>query len=214
MSKQIRVYTAAELKRKNPQAFEKALEHFRSCNDEIPWQGEIIDSLKAVFKHTNGISNLRDWSIDAYGYSYVKFEFDQDEVGDLTGNRALAWLENNLLADLRIKPTMPMFTRFTLPDGSRTEYQPTERGELAKYGQYYRPGMIKPCPFTGVCFDEDYLESLQNSIKAGDTLKEAFAELADVAAKLFRNEIEYQNSEEYFLESESEAQYTVDGRRI
>lgn len=207
MSKQIRVYTAAELKRKNPQAFEKALEHFRSHNDEIPWQGEIIDSLKALFKHTNGISNLRDWSIDAYGYSYVKFEFDQDEAGGLTGNRALAWLENNLLGDLRIK---------FMPYGriDKEHHWKSSRAELSKYGQYYRPGMIRPCPFTGVCFDEDYIESLQKSIKAGDTLKDAFAELADVAAKLFQAEIEYQNSEEYFLESESDAQYTIDGVRI
>lgn len=207
MSKTIRIYTAAELKRKNPRAFEKAWERFRSTNDEIPWSGEIMDSLKAVFKHTHGISNLKDWSIDAYGYSYVKFEFDQDEAGELTGNRALAWLENNLLADLRI-PNRPMFFRL----GVGEPYQPTDRGELAKYGQYYRPGMIKPCPFTGVCFDEDYIESLLKSIKAGDTLQEAFAELANVAAKAMQSEIEAQNSEEYFLDQNG--QYTIDGVRV
>lgn len=207
--KQIRVYTAQELKRKNPSGFERALERFRSYNDDILWSGEIMDSLKAVFKHTSGISNLHDWSIDAYGYSYVKFEFNQDEAGELSGNRALAWLENNLLGDLRI-PNRPMFFRL----GAGEPYQPTDRGELAKYGQHYRAGMIKPCPFTGVCFDEDFIESLLNSIKAGDTLQEAFSGLADVAAKLFRSEIEYQNSEEYFLENSDDLEFTIDGVRV
>src|SRR5687767_12059963 len=100
--KTIKVYTPAELKKKNPSAFEKAHSRWNDDNTEIPWSGEIIDSLKAVFEHS-GIA-LRDYSIDAYGYSYVKFDMESD-VQELKGQRALAWIENNLLADLREKRT-------------------------------------------------------------------------------------------------------------
>lgn len=191
--KTVKIYTPSELKKKYPEGFETALEHFRNDNNNIPWTDEIMDSLKALFKATNGVY-LRDWSIDAYGYSYVRVEFNQDEAGDLTGNRALAWLENNLLGDLRIP------------------FQGKKRWNLSQYGQYYRAGMIEPCPLTGICFDEDYIESLFKSIKAGDTIKEAFENLANVASNLFQAEIEYQNSEENFLEQE--LYFTKEGEQV
>lgn len=198
----IKVYSPSELKKKHPEGFERAHEWYKSHDAEIPWQGEIMDSLKAVFD-ASGI-NLRDWSIDAYGYSYVKFSMN-DEVRDLSGNRALAWLENNLINDLRIKHT-PMFFK-------AVEWHKNERAHLAQYGKYYRAGMIKPCPFTGVCFDEDYIESLFKSINEGDSLGEAYDNLANVAAKLFQNEIEAQQSEEYFLD-QGHLEFTKEGHRI
>lgn len=201
----ITVYTPAELKDHNPDGFEKALDWFRyTYNDEIHWSDEIMDSLKACFK-ASGI-RLTDWSIGADSYSYVRFDMDSD-VRELSGNRALAWLENNLLGDLRVE--FHPYT-FVLPSGT---IHKTKRAELAKYGQYYRPGMIKPCPFTGVCFDEDMIESLLKDIKAGETLGDAYSNLADVARRLFESEIEYQNSEENFLEQEH-LQFTEDGRKV
>lgn len=182
MSKTIRVYSPQELKKHHPEGFERAWETFK--NDEIidiPWGGEIMDSLKATFKAA-GI-RLTDWEISTCSYSYVQFDMDSD-VRDLSGPRAMAWLENNLLGDLRIP------------------FKGSKRWELAKYGQYYRPGMIKPCPFTGVCFDEDMLESLQRDIKAGESLGYAFSNLANVAAKAMESEVEYLQSEEYFLEQD------------
>lgn len=193
--KTVKLYTPAELKKKNPEGFESALQHFRDGNNDIPWTDEIMDSLKALFKATNGVY-LRDWSIDAYGYSYVRVEFNQDEAGDLTGNRALAWLENNLLGDLRVNRSFL----------SRVKQYSGKWYDFTKYGE------IPSCPLTGVCFDEDYIESLLKSIKAGDTLKEAFENLADVASKLFQAEIEGQDSEENFLEQN--LYFTKDGTPV
>lgn len=201
--KTIKVYTAAELKKKFPDAFDRALEHFQQDNDSIPWSEEIIDSLKAIFDRSG--LRLRNYSIGAYCYSDLTVDMESD-VANLSGNRALAWIENNLLADLRI-PYKPMFKLWS--DG----WKPTvKRGELSKYGAYYRPGMIHPRPFTGVCFDEDFIEALLKAIKSGDTLKEAYTGLADVAQKLMESEVDYQNSEENFLEQDY--QFTKDGTRI
>jgi hypothetical protein len=202
--KTIKVYTPAELKKKNPVAFEKAHQRWNDNNTEIPWMGEIIDSLKAVFD-ASGI-NLRDYSIDAYGYSSVRFDMKSD-VRELQGQRALAWLENNLLADLRYK------------DGIRHIKERVWKSEHVKSvsradGVFiHKVGELKSCPFTGVCFDEDMLESLQKSIKAGDTLEDAYNELASVAAKAFSDEIEQSQSEEEFL-AQDHLEYTIDGRLV
>lgn len=189
--KTIKLYTAEELKKKHPKGFDYALNHFQNSQDEIFWTDEIMDSLKAIFK-ASGI-RLLDWSIGAYSYSSIRFDMEKD-TRELSGVRAQAWLENNLLSDLRIP------------------YTGKKRWELSQYGQYYRAGMIKPCPFTGVCFDEDFLESLQNDIKTGSTLGEAYDNLCDVARKLLENELDYQTSEEYFLEQDYH--FTKDGQLI
>lgn len=187
----VTLYTAEELKSANPEAFEKAFERFQSQQDEIFWTDETIESLKETFKHSN--IDLEDYNLDAAypTHSFIRFDMDND-VYDLSGVRAQAWLENNLLSDLRIPFSGP------------------RRWEVAKYGSYYRPGMIKPCPFTGYCADEDFLESLQNDIKAGKCLGDAYKNLAHVAGTLLSNELEYQTSEEHFLEQDF--QYTIDGR--
>lgn len=197
--KTIKVYTATKLKEKFPDAFKKAFEKFQQStwDDEIPWNGEIIDSFKAIFEHSN--MRLKDYELDTSNpsNSAVKFFFAGEETTeDLQGNRALAWIENNLLSGLREKK--PFIQR--IKNYSNKWY------DFTKYGE------IPSCPFTGVCFDEDFIESLLKSVKSGDTLKEAYENLASVASKLMQSEIEYQSSEENFLEQDFE--FTKDGTRI
>ena len=196
----IKAYTAQELKDKFPRAFERAYDDYKQSVYEMgtSWGDEIIDSLKAIFESTDGIY-LKDWSIDADNRrNYVKISFSQDEAEDLQGARAQAWLENNLLYKLRIG------------------YNAANRWELSKYGQFYRAGMIESCSFTGVCFDEDFLESLQKDIKAGCTIGEAFHNLADEAGRLLEAELDSQLSEEYFIDmsSANEWFYEEDGDQI
>ena len=192
--KRITVYSPAELKAKYPEAFEKAHAEFAQNENDIPWTDEIVDSLKELFKACNGVS-LRGYSIsDDAHRSYMKLVWSHEDIKDFTGARAQAWLENNLLSDLRIP------------------WRGDERKRLAKYGEWYRPGLIKPCPFTGVCFDEDYIESLQKDIKAGESLGDAFNNLCNVASHLIEQEYEYIASEEYFLEQD--LQFTKEGKLI
>lgn len=191
--KTITVYQYAELP--TEKAKNRARDWFLEC-DEISTE-EVLESLKALFKNCSGVK-LTDWSIGTYSPSYLKVTFAQDGAEDLKGARAFAWLENNLLAGVRIPWT-----------GQK-------RRELAQYGVWYRPGLVKPCPFTGVCFDDDFLDALRASLKAGDTLKDAFEDLARHAQKLLEAEYEYHQSEEYVSEmmEANEYEFDEDGRRV
>jgi hypothetical protein len=186
-------YSPQELKELNERGFERALENWRSSQEEIFWTDEIIESMKATFEHS-GIA-LRNWSIGAYSHSHVEFDMESD-VKELSGNRAMAWLENNLLGGLREKRTF--IQRVT---------------KYVTWNDFTQHNQIPSCPFTGYCADEDFIESLMNDIKSGDTLRDAYSNLADVARKLFENELDYQTSEEYFLEQE-DLLFTEDGKPL
>lgn len=176
------VYTAAELKAAHPGGFNRALKkHGEFICEDLPWSRETRDSFKAVFDRA-GVK-LRDWSVGAYDRADCRVEFGQDEAGDLSGARAWAWLENNLFGKLRV--------RWVGPD----------RKGLRQYGAAYYAGKIKPCPLTGYCADEDFLEALRAAVRSGDTLKAAFEGLADTWREILEREIEWQSSEEQFLES-------------
>ena len=188
------LYSASELKEKFPDAFERAHRDFCYNQTEILWSDEIIDSLKGIFEYAS--INLRDYSIDGIcGYSSVKFDMDEN-VRELSGKRAFAWIENNLLSKIRV-PFAPISA-----DPKRREY--------AKYGSGYRPGQVKCCPFTGYCADDDFLDALLKDIKDGSCLGDAFKGLADVAGKLRGQENDYQQTEEYFLDHADANGYEFD----
>jgi hypothetical protein len=195
----IKVYDINELKEQFPDAFEYA--HRKFCeyiaSDRLPWQDEIMDSMKATFKLAD--VELTDWEISDCSQSYVKF-YMGGEVKELEGNRALAWFENNLFWKLRE----------TRPFQNRVKYYSGKPYNFTHYGK------MKDCPLTGYCADEDFLGSLIEDIKGGCTISDAFHNLADVAAKLFRNEYEYTQSEEYFIEhaEANDYKYTEDGVMI
>lgn len=199
--KTIKVYTARELKEKNPRGFNKAFEDFKNQQYDrgLDHADEIITSLKAVFEAA-GV-RLNDYEIDSNypSYSYARFQFDQEEAEDLSGQRALAWLENNLFA--RLRERRPFINR------------------VKKYDHWYdftKHNQIPDCPFTGVCYDDDFLDSLRDSIKEGYDLKAAFNRLAIKAGEIEEAEWEYQLSEEYFLEEAdaNELQYTISGQEV
>jgi hypothetical protein len=76
--------------------------------------------------------------------------------------------------------------------------------------------MIKPCPFTGYCADDDFLDELRKDIKEGSTVKEAFEALADKARRMLENELDAQQSEEYFKEhaDANDYEFTEDGKHV
>jgi len=181
----------------NEEAKEKARDWYRDANSsESFYLDEIYDSLKAVFKTAN--IKLTDWSLGAYNRGN-DVSFDLGDAGELKGKRAMAWLENNLLAKCRI--TAEQFSK--------------NRKNYMSFGDSFRIGKIKPGPFTGMCYDEDYIDALKKSIASGDTLKEAFKNLANICGTLCENEVEYQNEDETVDENirANEYTFTKSGKR-
>ena len=192
-TKIINIYSFDEL---SAEAKENALNNFRENQTEIFWMDETIESLKSLFENCNGIS-LKDYSLGEC-HSWIRVEFTNDEVEEFSGKRAMAWIENNLLSNIRIS------------------FYGNKRKELRKYGKYYYADNIKPCPFTGYCVDDDLLNDLIKEIKEGTDLKTAFEGLASTVQRIIQNEWEYQNSEEYIAEhfEANEYEFDVDGDRI
>ena len=176
---QITIYKFSGL---SEEAQEKVLEYYRYKLTDVFGVDEIIGSLKAVFEHCYDVS-MKDYSIGSYEYN-IKIEFNSDDVAELSGVRAYTWLENNLFKYLRI---------------SKAEYL-KNRKDYFRYGKSYRIGCIKECPLTGMCYDEDFLDSLKADVLSDYTLKEAFENLAYVASKLIQTEEEFQSSDEYIAE--------------
>lgn len=202
IKKTVKVYTAKELKRYYPDAFEKARDRAAVLFIEggVPWSEETIDSLKAVYEAA-GI-RLKDWSIswDCPSYSWVKLGFpcpssfsSSEDVENLAGGRALAWLESNLFGPLR------------------TPWIGSKRAAGRKYRHY--PGRIPECPLTGYCVDDDLLGYLVKEVIEGSTLKEAFEAIAYKTAKILEAEQDYMGTEEYFMDdcAANDRQFTKDG---
>lgn len=106
--------------------------------------------------------------------------------------RCMAWLENNILEPLRIPWHGP------------------QRWQVAKYGAGYRPGQIKPCPWTGVCFDEDLLDEMRDLAREGTSPQEWRRTLCDAAERMFDREVEDQCSIGYFIEHADANEYEFD----
>lgn len=183
----INVYTAEELKEKFPQGFENALSHWQNNQDEIFWQDEIMDSLKAVFKKA-GI-HLNDWSISDSSPSYVRFAMDEE--GEITGQKAYRWIKENILDGATFR---------------RVTYSKKHGGKGWRYDIFKADGNYWQ-GLTGYCADNDFVESLLDDIRGGCTIKDALNNLADCAGHLFEQELENQRSEEFFLDHASANEY-------
>lgn len=197
----VTTYTATELQKQFPDGFRHAHERWLD-RGEIFWQEEIFESLKTCVESAG--LKLRDWNLGICNRSNgIDVSFPQEGAEELSGPRAMAWLENNLFGKLRIS--------FTARD----------RWAKAKYNRgmserFYMAGKVPPCPLTGYCADEDYLDALRASVRKGETLKEAFEGLADTYVEILEREQEDQDSEEYFVEhaDANDWQFTEDGERF
>jgi len=105
--------------------------------------------------------------------------------------RCMAYLENAILAPLRA-PWIAM--------GGKTPAAERRR-KTSRYGSSYRPGAVPPCPFTGYCVDEDLLDVLKEATRSGRSPHEWPWLLRDEADRLWDREVEWQCSEEYFLDA-------------
>lgn len=174
----ITAYTFAEL---TGAARERALNSLpdADCDNTL---NECMASLRALCK-VAGVT-LDDWSIGPYSYSYLKVSFARDEVADLSGPRAMAWVENNIFSKLRQswRPAM-------VPPNDKWA---SVHGKYSR--RYARPDYVRACPLTGICFDEDLLDVFRGGVTIV-TLKERFGRLADIITRICEAELVYQDGE-------------------
>lgn len=178
------------------EAQQVAINHYRDhvvIPGEINWSHEMLQSFLAVYE-TAGIK-LHGYSLGIGAHSYVSFSMDPD-VSELSGARAFAWIESNLLSRIRV---------------TRSEYL-NNRKDYLRYG--YRIGKIKACPFTGCYFDHNFLDTIDAAIRRGDTIGEVFQyRLVETYVSLLETEYEFQQSEQYIRETliDNGCEFTVDG---
>lgn len=185
------VYSVQELREQFPEGFKRAHERLVQSDDGQHTCDEVFASLKATVAAFG--ASLKDWCIGAYSRSYVKVDGD-DDVLALSHNRAWAKYE---------KAVAP----------HRIPWSGPRRREVAKYGTFYRPDMVEPCPFTGVCYDDDMLESIRKDLRGGCTLRDALRNLADTAQGILEREAEARATEEYFVEyaTDNGTEFRADG---
>ncbi len=217
------VYTAQHLRRYYPEAFEKAHEKYRGELDLSHVSDGLMDSLKGLFAAA-GVT-LTDWVLGAYSQGcYIKVNIPGNDgrsagefTADLTGPRAMAWLENNLYGPLRrpygLRPVAADNKKYV--NGTHNSvYNTDEHGKPVR--RWYAPNSVPECPFTGMCYDMDFIDALNKSIREGDTLKEAFEGLGHTFTHVLEGEYEYQGEAAQFLEAAmiNEWEFTREGRQI
>lgn len=133
--------------------------------------------------------NLRllDWSFGAYCQNWrVKLD-SYNQAVLLSGPRALAW-----------------FLRVLIKHGYK---RPKHFREMEF------PGI---CGFTGVCYDEDVIETIWRELLDGETVARAFDQVAKTLCELWESEDDYARSNECILDylDKDEEQFTESGELI
>lgn len=153
-------------------------------NDECLLQFDSDDML-ASLKAVCEACNLRlsDWSFGSYCRNW-KVKVSNYDVEYLSGPRALAWFLRILIDNGYPRPKRFVDMEFT--------------------------GV---CGFTGVCYDEDVVETVWKELLDGETVSRAFDQVAYTFCKGLEAEYEYRTSEEAIMEylDEDEEIYTKDG---
>lgn len=187
---QTNVYTAAELKTAHPAGYARALES---------WQRQTYDDPAWAKEHADAVASI----VEAFGLprntDARDLRYRRDELPSIEGpRRVMAWVENNVLAPLRIGWT-----------GAK-------RWKLSRFGASYRPGCVKPCPFTGYYLDDDLLAVVIKGARAGETPYSILRDVFDEAERLWERDVEDQASERAFLEScdGNGCEFYEDGRMV
>jgi hypothetical protein len=174
----VALFTATELRQSFPAAFERARQRYAAeCVSDPHWARETVESLKATLA-AFGVDRP-EYSIGAWGYSWIRFAAE-DRLR-ASGRKAFAVLESAL-------------------EPFRIPWRGSKRWGLSRYGAAYRAGMVPPCPFTGYCDDDAFLDSVREDIRGGCSVAEALRNLADVAQRLLEADEIYATSADAFQE--------------
>lgn len=154
ITKEYTVYSFDEL---NEDAKEKAHSEHLQNSFEWPWACEAEHTMEEVEKLFH--IKLRNWSIGTYRPEYPDIHFcdnfgdfwEQEERKELSGNRARAFLWNNFGHVL-----------FEMKHYGKYEKNASGVWRYKRYSKVLPDSRVYDgtCPLTGMCFDNDALDSL------------------------------------------------------
>lgn len=188
---------------------EKAIEAYRNSNYECDYHwltSEAMATIKAGLEAFN--CDLADWSIDFQNASSWKVNFNienLDAVQDFSPIRLKTYLLNNF------------YDNFFAPK-HYGDYKERKSGKwsYARYSKIFK--VETDCPFTGVCYDYNFLEPFRKFIQSPD--RSDFEELVNDAVqsviRCVESEIEYQNTDEAITETieANEYEFLANGKQI
>ena len=179
VTRRFEVYSYDEL---TQEAKEKAHMDYRN-NQEYFWLDEIDNSIKAIGSLLDIELEVRDIYCNTFrGF----FDYPCD-LEDLSGSRAIAWIHNHV-------------------DFKKPAYKLRSHKGYKKGMRHALPlSLMEDTMLTGYCADYILHEAYKlfiERLRKHPTLKlnDFFELLADAAAKEYENEVDYQNSEEYFAD--------------
>ncbi len=188
----------------NSEIKEKAIENYRYSDlNEDFWANERLNSYEQTKK-----------------YIYDQVEDIQEEI---SGGRLVAWIQNNLsdywTENNRIgKPKETYYgvvTNRRFKDGfyfSNSHYE--YKYDCVKYrvSKIFKANNLKNCPFTGVCYDYDFLmpvieflDKPKSNVSNMDLVK-SMPSLEDI----YQKEMEYMTSDEYIIQELESRDYEFD----
>jgi len=132
--------------------------------------------------------SLKNYSIDFSNANRSSYVISEPGVSELFGVRLWKYINNNYLT------------------------------YISKYDKETKNTLDGDCPFTGVCYDEDFLDPVRKFMKKPDNL--SFSDLMESAVHSVlvsaENEYDYMQSDEYFIEEAEANEYTFleNGKRI
>lgn len=179
------IYTFDELSEK---AKETARQWIRDTNNEADyfWADEALESIKkglAAFS-----CDLKNYSIDWMNANRSDFTIRYHENSEeLTGLRLRTWLLNNSLNDTFAE--RKHYGNYFFPEGSK-------KGRYQRYSRILR--VESSCPFTGVCYDDTFLDPIRKFIQAPDNsdLSDLMQSACIAVNRDIESEIDCQNTDE------------------
>lgn len=141
-----------------------------------------------TFETTSGVNAWGGWDVDG---------------GDLSGPRAMTWIENNLLGPLR---------REWVPITERVRRWDNYNGGRAILAYSWRDsGRVDENAITGTYADDALIAAVVDSVHNGATVDGALMAMWKMACELLENEHEYHTSEDYFREAHDGYYYDHEG---
>lgn len=203
----INIYTFDELSDEaKAKAIQNAREKEKYWDMECP-TSEAVDSIKAA-ADIFGYSRLINWSIGSDVYrSFVTLPTNNIlENEDIKGERLRTWLINHrhwVFYEMK-----PQGKYRTIGETKKWEYPRRSRIQFVE----------TCCPFTGVCYDDIFLDTFRKFIKRpwDCTLEELFVEAVHTVCKALESEEEYQQSDEGIIDflACNEHDFTEEGEFI